>query len=71
MTARKCFKTCEADEYTYAGLERECYCGNSMDPENGPAIAPMGNCLTPCSGDSSQNCGGSGYIGLYRACGSS
>ncbi|KAL3477089.1 hypothetical protein BJX99DRAFT_128959 [Aspergillus californicus] len=72
MTVQKCIKTCKADGYTYAGLEysRECYCGNSIEPDLLPSVAPMGKCLDPCSGNSSQNCGGSAYIGLYEACGS-
>ncbi|KAL2865308.1 DUF1996 and WSC domain-containing protein [Aspergillus lucknowensis] len=44
MTVQKCIRACEADEYTYAGVEyaRECYCGNSIDSANEPAVAPMG-----------------------------
>ncbi|KAL4865901.1 hypothetical protein BDV12DRAFT_210787 [Aspergillus spectabilis] len=73
MTVQKCIQKCEKDGYTYAGLEysRECYCGDSIDADKMPSVSPMGKCLSPCSGDSTQNCGGSAYIGLYQACGSS
>ncbi|KAH1434190.1 hypothetical protein KXX32_000683 [Aspergillus fumigatus] len=73
MTVQKCIQTCKKGGYTYAGVEysRECYCGNSIAPEKMPSVSPMGKCLHPCSGDPSQNCGGSGYIGLYQECGSS
>ncbi|KAL4915030.1 hypothetical protein BDW62DRAFT_212992 [Aspergillus aurantiobrunneus] len=57
MTVQKCIRTCEADGYTYAGVEyaRECYCGDSIEPEMEPSDTVMGNCLSA----------------LYQACGSS
>ncbi|KAL4936958.1 hypothetical protein BDV06DRAFT_203905, partial [Aspergillus oleicola] len=71
MTVQKCINTCQKDGYTIAGLEysRECYCGNSVQEDKMPKAEPMGKCLSPCSGDESQNCGGYAYIGLYQACG--
>ncbi|KAJ5974956.1 hypothetical protein N7481_008663 [Penicillium waksmanii] len=70
MTPEKCIQNCKADGYKIAGLENslECYCGNILDPANEPKTTPMGNCLYPCSGDSGQNCGGYGFIGLYQEC---
>lgn len=72
MTVQKCIRTCKADGYSHAGVEfgRECYCGNGVEAARRPAIALMGKCLSPCSGDSGQMCGGAAYVGLYRACGS-
>lgn len=59
MTVEKYISNCKAAGYTIAGLEnsRECYCGNSIDPAKKPSVTPMGNCLYPCSGSHSQNCG--------------
>ncbi|KAL4930445.1 DUF1996 and WSC domain-containing protein [Aspergillus undulatus] len=71
MTVQKCIQTCRENGYIYAGLEyaRECYCGNSIEESKMPKAEPMGKCLSKCSGDESQNCGGYAYIGLYKACG--
>ncbi|KAL2857598.1 hypothetical protein BJX68DRAFT_263161 [Aspergillus pseudodeflectus] len=71
MTPAKCVEKCVADGYTFAGVENshECYCGNGVAEDKMPMVTPMGNCLRPCAGDSLQNCGGYGFIGLYRKCG--
>ncbi|KAF4272369.1 hypothetical protein CNMCM8812_008790 [Aspergillus fumigatus] len=68
LTPAQCVEKCSAEGYQYAGVENahECFCGNSVDQDDMPRVTPMGNCLWPCAGDSLQNCGGYGFIGLYR-----
>ncbi|KAL1953046.1 hypothetical protein VTO42DRAFT_3739 [Malbranchea cinnamomea] len=71
VTVERCIQQCKADGFSIAGVEysEECYCGNSLEPSKMPSVTPMGNCLYPCSGNSDQKCGGSGWIGLYQECG--
>jgi hypothetical protein len=70
LTPAKCVEKCIADGYGYAGVENsnECFCGNSVAADKMPTVTPMGKCLSPCVGNSLQNCGGYGFIGLYRKC---
>lgn len=71
LTVESCLEFCGDGGFSIAGLENgeECWCGDSVSDENMPKVIPMGNCLTACTGDESQNCGGYGYIGLYQECG--
>ncbi|PVF98141.1 WSC-domain-containing protein [Serendipita vermifera] len=64
MTPGKCQSICEAAGFFLAGVEygRECYCGNTIMGKNN--IKPQ-ICTTPCSGDSSQKCGGPDAINIY------
>ncbi|KAF9484188.1 hypothetical protein BDN70DRAFT_181683 [Pholiota conissans] len=68
MTPATCQTLCLG--YTYAGVEagHQCFCGNSLT-NNGAsgAIAASSNCQTNCIGDSSQKCGGSWYLGVFKA----
>jgi hypothetical protein len=52
------------DGYRYAGLSGcgSCYCGQTVDV---PLISSS-SCSTPCSGDKSENCGGSSGISIYQ-----
>ncbi|CBF73423.1 hypothetical protein AN7870.2 [Aspergillus nidulans FGSC A4] len=70
MTPATCVEKCLADGYSFAGVENsnECFCGDSVGEDKMPKVTPMGKCLQPCAGDGLQNCGGYGFIGLYRKC---
>lgn len=50
--------------YEYAGLEYygQCFCGSSV---NGPQL-PESSCTFPCTGNSSQTCGGNDIISVYQ-----
>ena len=52
--------------FFYAGVRnsKECWCGN--DKPKHDALAHHGLCGMPCSGDSTQKCGGSGAMNVYR-----
>ncbi|KAF8261995.1 WSC domain-containing protein [Lactarius quietus] len=65
MTADSCVAFCHHYYYAYAGLENgtNCYCGNVLTP--GVAPASNANCGTKCVGDSTETCGGNGFLNLY------
>lgn len=65
MTSNKCLVLCSYNTYMYAGLQygTECWCGNSLDPLAKPTDAAK--CAIPCSGNSSETCGGSLTLQLY------
>ena len=66
MTVDKCVGFCQSGGYKMAGLEfgSECYCGNSL--AGGASTSSMSyECKRPCSGDSTQICGGPDAINLY------
>jgi hypothetical protein len=62
-TADACIAFCAAKGYNTAGTEygAECYCGFTL-----PAPADESTCNMPCSGDSSQACGGPSRLSVYR-----
>ncbi|WVQ70514.1 hypothetical protein IAR50_000033 [Cryptococcus sp. DSM 104548] len=67
MTAKVCVSYCSGLGYAYAGVEyfNECYCGayaptSTVDTTNA-------KCLDACKGDSSQFCGGSARMAIYKA----
>lgn len=64
MTVQRCMKFCGKSEY--AGLEygRECWC--SVDLNTLSLKLPDSSCDLACSGNSSQVCGGSLTITLYK-----
>jgi hypothetical protein len=51
--------------YRYAGLEyyQECFCGATVD---GPQAADASSCNLPCTGNSSQTCGGNDLLSVYE-----
>ncbi|KAI9443576.1 WSC domain-containing protein [Lactarius indigo] len=65
MTARGCALFCFNRGYLYAGVENneDCYCGKDW-PESAKIVS-SDRCNVKCTGDSSENCGGSGYLDLY------
>ena len=62
MSAKVCAETCA--NYRYMGLEysSECYCSNSV--ARGTGKDTQGACDYPCSGNSSEACGGAGRLNL-------
>jgi hypothetical protein len=70
MTVGSCISFCEAKGYSYAGLEyaSQCYCGNSVASDRAPQTGLLGNCFSPCAGDSSEYCGGGSALSIYQSC---
>ncbi|KAJ7680104.1 carbohydrate-binding WSC, partial [Mycena rosella] len=67
-----CIAFCSGNGYTMAGVEfgQECWCGSSYNPVAGAvqSAADAGkNCSSPCTGDSTQTCGGSSRIQVYQS----
>lgn len=64
MTVPKCIDHCQSKNYTLAGLQysEECWCGNTMAPEQLGAL----KCTMECAGNSSQFCGGWQKLSLYK-----
>ncbi|KAG8830432.1 hypothetical protein FRC17_004883 [Serendipita sp. 399] len=65
LTPEKCQSLCENAGFSLAGVEfgRECFCGNTIMGDNRRSYG--GNCLIPCTGDSSKKCGGRDAINIF------
>ncbi|KAK4223829.1 WSC domain-containing protein [Podospora fimiseda] len=65
MTVESCVEFCGDRSHAFAGVEygRECYCGDIITPENGPASAA--DCSFPCAGNPLQKCGAGNRLNLY------
>jgi len=69
MTGEVCSKFCASKGFKLAATEyaQECYCGNSFaNGGTGQLIEPW-LCDAPCKGRSTENCGGSRTLTLYKA----
>ena len=68
MTVEKCTSTCKASGFSYAGLENasECFCGSSLLAGAQQALgnAVDSGCNMPCTGDSTEWCGGADRLTL-------
>lgn len=66
MSVSQCTSACAVNGYSLAGLEygSECYCDNRI--RNAATIAESG-CDMLCAGNSSEFCGGSNRVQLYRS----
>lgn len=66
MTVRTCLSACSGFGYPYAGLTgaSECKCGQT--PPQTLQLPTATYCTTKCSGNSSEACGGSGYLEAYN-----
>lgn len=64
MTIEKCVSVCKGNGFRYAGLEYYgvCYCGNTVRGQQ----LPEESCNYPCTGNSSQTCGGTDIISIYQ-----
>ncbi|KAJ7678763.1 glycosyl hydrolase catalytic core-domain-containing protein [Mycena rosella] len=69
-TPQTCIAFCSGNGYTMAGVEfgQECWCGSSYNPVAGTVqSAADADCSSPCTGDSTQTCGGSSRIQVYQS----
>ena len=64
MTVELCISSCKGNGYRYAGLEYygSCYCGNAIQ---GPPANPS-QCNTPCTGNTSETCGGANTLSIWE-----
>ncbi|TVY41629.1 putative fungistatic metabolite [Lachnellula subtilissima] len=67
MTVDTCLTYCAGGNYAFAGLEytKECYCSQLLSALS--ARLPEVICNLPCAGNSSQVCGGSLALTVYKA----
>lgn len=65
MTNQVCESLCEG--YSYYGTEysTECFCGDSIS--NGANHVPNSACDMACGGDSTQICGGTSLLSIYKS----
>lgn len=70
MTVESCINFCQGKGYSYAGLEyaSQCYCGDSVASDRAPKAGILGNCFSPCTGDSTEYCGGASALSIYQSC---
>ncbi|PMD48803.1 WSC-domain-containing protein [Hyaloscypha variabilis F] len=64
MTIEACVDFCKGNDFRYAGLEYygECFCGATV----GGSLSAQSECNAPCTGNSSEICGGTSYISIYQ-----
>jgi len=67
MTVDTCLAYCAGGNYAFAGLEytKECYCSQLLSALS--AKLPESSCNLACAGNSSQVCGGSLALTVYKA----
>lgn len=67
VTIEGCMDYCKSRGHSYAGLEysTQCFCGDSLPSNRAPTPGVLGNCLSPCAGNSSDYCGGSNRLSIY------
>lgn len=65
LTPQKCQQYCTILSFPLSGVEysTECYCGTALSND---ATLGSQNCNMPCSGDSTQICGGPSALSVYR-----
>ncbi|KAK8056954.1 WSC domain-containing protein [Apiospora rasikravindrae] len=65
LTPQSCAYLCQNRGYTISGTEfsRQCFCGNAIY-NGGHVTSDPSQCSNTCSGDSSQICGGPGYLSI-------
>lgn len=68
MTLESCLGACANGGYQYGGTQygQQCYCGNTISNNLGKQIAES-SCSSVCAGDSTEKCGGSWALSLYRS----
>jgi len=66
LTPQSCAGLCDSLGYSISGTEyyRQCFCSNAIY-NGGVQSSDTSHCNTPCSGNSSVNCGGPGYLTIY------
>lgn len=65
MTPALCVKTCAQKGYAVAGVEyfSQCFCGPSFSSLS--TKVSDGDCSAPCTGDKTQQCGGSSRLNVF------
>ncbi|CAJ2501542.1 Uu.00g043950.m01.CDS01 [Anthostomella pinea] len=65
LTQQSCAELCDSNGYTVSGTEyyTQCFCSNAIY-NGGVAGKDTTKCSTPCSGDSTQMCGGPSYLSV-------
>ena len=66
MTIELCLSTCRSKGFKYSGLEWQCECHCGNEPELGFEWTWSSKCNEICSGDSSQICGGSSAMSVWK-----
>lgn len=66
MTTESCAAFCKSYKYFGTEYSQECYCANSLGPQSTVAANAGQSCNMACTGDSTETCGGSGYLNLYQ-----
>ncbi|KAI0457698.1 WSC domain-containing protein [Xylaria acuta] len=66
LTPQSCAHLCDSMDYVISGTEyyRQCFCSNAIY-NGGVKGTDNTKCNTPCSGNSTVNCGGAGYLTIY------
>ncbi|KAJ7591598.1 hypothetical protein C8J56DRAFT_1137522 [Mycena floridula] len=66
-TVESCVATCDAANFTVAGMEfaDECYCGNRL--VNGATLGDETTCSMGCAGNASEACGGPNRLSVYSS----
>lgn len=64
MTDESCISFCASNDFIYAGTEysNECWCDSTLAAQ----IEPDADCNMPCSGNSTESCGGSGRLTVFK-----
>ncbi|XP_039290436.1 WSC domain-containing protein ARB_07867 [Nilaparvata lugens] len=65
LTVQSCIDICRSKGFQYSGLQYryQCFCEDRKPPN--ASLVGDNNCLYPCSGDSSQICGGDWRYSVY------
>jgi hypothetical protein len=68
-TPAKCATQCGSKGYAFAAVEngQECMCSNGYVNNTAPATAPVSECNTPCSGNSTLTCGGAWRMEVFAS----
>lgn len=68
MTTKLCQATCSKAGYSFAGIEYggQCFCDNQIRNTGRLATDTVSLCNMPCSGASSETCGGPDRLTLYK-----
>jgi hypothetical protein len=67
LTVENCLSACKIGGYSFAGVEfgQECYCGVVVG--NGTLPVDASQCNMPCTGNTTEICGGRSTLSLYVA----
>ncbi|KAF8264876.1 hypothetical protein EI94DRAFT_1737429 [Lactarius quietus] len=69
ISVESCIGACSSRGYRLAGLEiQQCWCGYTLTTAGGTGTGgqiDLCNCTSPCTGDQTEFCGGTGALLLY------